>query len=1626
MALCTPSTTSWADDCVRSYSQALPPFLVALALLLYRIPLPLPKSIQRRIKWLKSFFEDFLPLSEAETHVETEIGNGIQETTLQKPLLWRGGLFTTLALFEVLSWFAIAGYRYSISLLNWLSSNYTPIALHNSAFDYTIITSIMNAVSWLPAVIFPMVRPTATVPFGLLILYLGQLGGAIYRVGSVWYDAALGENGRPVAQVVLMSCHLVVVLALVLVIMTMPLHVPTNTGIASNIGATVSPEDYAPLWERMTFEWLLPLIRKANTQTLEEADIWNIPAAIQSQPLNEKFSKVRGKSLFRRICAANSRDLIINFLLTGTSAILNFGNPFFLNRILTALTTLDIDPTSRPTTYIYVFFMFLTSLLRSEVDAYNIWFARRAAMRTRIELQTAVYTKALVRKDYSGIVNAPAARSTEGSTKESGEKSGNTNRAGADIGKIVNLMSNDATSIEFAIEIQYLYYAAPISIIIAMVYLYQLLGVSAFAGFLYLVISTPLSRFLSSQLLRCSRQLATTADNCTKLVNGLITTAKLVKLYGWENRWIQRVMEARRNELKWLTKLRVNQFAFTAVASSQPIMVAVISFMTYVLNGYSLTIPVAFTALSLFTLLRQPLAMLPQIIVQIQMCRVSFERLETFLNEDEVAPEVSSLHESHSQNHISTVVDQLGIIDNASFVWNSVDENDSPSAGKTVTSTSDTASSTEHGPSDSLSVNGTQKRFELKDINVLFPEGKLTLVVGPTASGKTALLAALLGEMTMLPGKGKLLLPKHQLRPDEHGNAGVSYAAQSPFLQHLSIRDNILFGSPYEEERYEAVLDACALRPDLSIFEEGDLTEIGSRGISLSGGQKARLALARAVYARTKYVLLDDPLSAVDSHTVFVLVERVLKGPLCANRTVVLVTHHASLALDAADYIVYMQDGKINTQGTIKELRDQGVLSTIVKANQVHPAFDSAESGEEAQVTTENEERATQKRPRQLVKEEARNIGRVQNRIYKTYMKASSYWTWIILLVGLVLTQMATLGEKLWIKQWGEAYLSTNATIHQMSQSIFTSSFSTSTTNSLPNAERHPLFYVGIYAAISMAGPLLQTLSSIVTYAGSLRAAKILFERFLTTIIRATMRWHDVTPAGRILNRFSRDMGTVDSSIASSLRTTSAALSMFFVSVVTVIFFSPPFIFPAIVLSFISYHVAVAYSNTVRDLRRMQSNAKSPIFASFQDLLEGVVTVRAFSAERIFLKDIYSKFDFSSKMAYYYWMASRWLSIHFDILGGLAVLFTNILAVQGTIGAGLAAVTITSALSFTRAIYDICSSWTSLELDLNAMERVVEYLELPQEPPLVVESNRPPAYWPSNTTQSSLINVKDLVIRYAPELPPVLHGISFSLRARERVGLLGRTGSGKSSVAMSLLRFTDPSSGTIEIDGIDITTIGVHDLRLHITFVAQDAILFSGTIRENIDPFGDSTDEECLDALSRVHLLQDSTPFSEGASTAGDSPAEGDSSNTETLTTLICDSNQPRITLDTQVSAGGNNFSHGQRQLLTLARALLRRTSIIILDEATSSVDHATDAKIQKTIREEFTDSLLLTIAHRLNTIIDYDRLMVLDNGRIVEFDTPYNLIRRENGVFREMCFHSGQLGALQRAAEEAHNAKNQ
>ncbi|KAF7799416.1 hypothetical protein EIP86_010650 [Pleurotus ostreatoroseus] len=1044
------------------------------------------------------------------------------------------------------------------------------------------------------------------------------------------------------------------------------------------------------------------------------------------------------------------------------------------------------------------------------------------------------------------------------------------------------------------------------------------------------------------------------------------------------------------------------------------------------MQGNQLTVGTAFTAIALFSMLRNPLNVIPSWIVQVLQAGVSLNRISAYLNEDEVDEQVSTLKKATLLAD-EEMIDGLGL-DHATLKWNEIEgisdedkkTNENPLAATTGSSNEgDSASST---TVDSVSGADTAEARAL-----------------PGAAKLRYWEMALLGEMTLL--SGRLVMSKNPCKVDAHGlQYSISYAAQTPWLRHQSIRDNILFGYPLDEKRYRDVVECCALVPDFENLEDGDMTEIGARGISLSGGQKARVALARAVYAPTKYVLLDDPLSAVDSHTARILFDKLLCGPLLTHRTVILVTHHVELVLPGTHYVVGMLDGRIDTQGTVQELYKRGVLEDVVQDKTLQEAQVVRVVEETTFLADEAEDSKSlvrAKTPRKLVEDEKRETGGVKWDVYKTYLEASSYWTWVILSFLVIFNQLLAVSEKFWIKVWSEAYAETNGTmgLHIIHDASSEPEFQYSSLSSnpviqiygisgslhalivdkWPAAQEHPLFYISVYALITLGGAVIMTTTTIVLFTGALRASRVLFQKLLVRVTRATMRWHDVTPQGRMLNRFSKDIETIDSSLWGSIRQVNTSMASFIVCAVTIIAIFPLFVIPASLIGYIYYKLAVGYINIGRDLRRMESNTRSPLFSSFGELLEGVVTVRAFSAEQRFLDNHTEKMDLTNKMYYMFWMANRWLLLRFDAVGALVIFITTLFALAGWVEAGLAGVCITSAMTFTSSVYWVCRLWTSLELDLNAVERVVEYLNLPQEPFTVIASSRPPAYWPSSTRRNgnALVSIENLSVRYAPELPTILHDVTLEIKAQERVGLLGRTGSGKSTLAMSLLRFVEPASGRIVIDGIDISQIGLHDLRSHITFIPQDAALFPGTLRDNVDPFNEHEDRECLDVLYRVHLI--TTLQTEQAS-----PVQA--IDHEDAITFLSDVIQPEdnsvIALETLVSPGGSNFSAGQRQLIAIARALLRRSPIIILDEATSSIDFSTDAKIQATIREEFSGSALLTVAHRLHTVIDYDRLVVLDEGKIAENDTPWNLIQKQGGLFRNMCMKSGAFDELQAAAK--------
>ncbi|KAI0308316.1 hypothetical protein B0F90DRAFT_1681863 [Multifurca ochricompacta] len=1638
MSNCHLSSDIWHLDldCARSFWGALIP--AAFVFILCIVAIPVPTWLSNLIRPIKRQFIPFLTLQEAEAleAAATTRSKAREPETVVEQVepkhFWKPLLLSWIALIETLVWLGVASFT---------------ITQDQRDVIY-VVGPFVFALTWL----FATVRP--------ILVYLGAF---LYSKRA--YDI-------PFPPALIITAHLLnlaVLFILIAIVLTMPLAIPSDKIDKTEIGKSVSPEDYTTFWGWVTFSWVWPLIKLYGTNiTLNEDDVWNLSPTMQSRPVFVKFSDTKCATLLRRLWAANSLDLILDFVLTFISVGFNYTSPYFLKRILDAID--DPTPITWSQAYTYALLAFLCSLCKSQMDVQHLWIGRRAATRMRSQLMASIYDKALKRKDFSGIVDKDGSKNPSGpdakkDSKESAEAAAKENdpKAGADIGKIVNLMAGDTNRVAMMASTLYFIYGSPFELIIACFFLYQLLGWSAFAGFLVLALGWPLNSFIARRSIRIQKGVMAARDKRMGVLNELIGAVKFIKFFAWENRWIDRVSDARSKEMKWMIKARLNSVMFQLLWSCAPVLVSITSFLVFVLQGNELTVGTAFTAIALFNMVRRPLNIIPTWIVQILQTKVALDRIATYLDEDEVNEQVSSLKGSRFGTSAGDDDIEKGLgIENGTFKWNEVEQHDEDKGKKGKDERADKkAKNANSVPADGVvqdasdgdervsivASEASEHRFELTDINITFPERQLTVVTGPTASGKTALLLALLGEMTTL--NGRIIMSKRSSLVDEFGlTHTIAYAAQAPWLRHQSIKDNILFGYPYDESRYNDVIEACALRPDLEVLEDGDATEIG-----------ARVALARAVYARAKYVLLDDPLSAVDSHTARLLFEKLLCGPLLANRTVILVTHHVELVLPGAHHLVRMLDGRIDTQGSLEELRARGVLDEIAHLEevQVHEEEQKAVAptpsaeeiaAEEAENTSPTGET---KKPRKLIKDEERQEGGVKWNIYNTYLNASSYWTWIILGFFILLSELLGVSEKVWIKFWGEAYGNGTVTTayafttssHAIEQQIvlnapLDSHYFTHTIHglrsfnapsvSLPSAKEHPVFFVSVYAALGLGSAFVGVLSAIVQYTGALRASRVLFQRLLSSVVRATMRWHDTTPQGRMLNRFSKDIETVDSSLAGSLQAVNSSLASFAASVLTVAVIFPLFLLPASIIGYIYRLLAIGYLSTGRDLRRMESTSRSPIFSGFGELLEGIVTVRAFSAEQRFLDGLHTKVDLTTKMWYSFWMTNRWLLLNFDALGALAVFVTTLFALSGLVSAGTAGLCITSAMAFTDSIYWTCRFWTSLELDLNSVERVVEYLELPQEPPVIIEPSRPPAYWPSSDSES-LVVVEDLVIKYAPELPPVLHNVSFTLRGRERVGLLGRTGSGKSTLAMSILRFVDPASGRILIDGLDITTIGLHDLRSRVTFIPQDATLFSGTLRENLDPFNEHDDLECLDVLHRVQMITDSAfesqRSSRQASRAASRPISPDpdslfptagSSAGASVTEI--ESKTP-VTLETQVSPGGANFSQGQRQLIAMARALLRRSSIIILDEATSSIDFATDSKIQATIREEFGGSLLLTVAHRLKTVIDYDRLIVLDKGGIAEFDTPWNLIQKEGGIFRNMAMKSGMFAELERAAKE-------
>ncbi|XP_064537338.1 multidrug resistance-associated protein 1 isoform X7 [Drosophila montana] len=1120
----------------------------------------------------------------------------------------------------------------------------------------------------------------------------------------------------------------------------------------------------------------------------------------------------------------------------------------------------------------------------------------------------------------------------------------NAARKASTVGEIVNLMAVDAQRFMDLTTYLNMLWSAPLQIALALYFLWQQLGPSVLAGLAVMIIMIPLNGFIASRIKTYQIRQMKYKDERVKLMNEVLSGIKVLKLYAWEPSFEKQVLDIRDKEIATLRATAYLNASTSFLWSCAPFLVSLVTFATYVLidENNVLDAKKTFVSLSLFNILRFPLTMLPMLITNLVQTQVSVQRINKFLNSEELDPN-NVQHDSSKPHPMS--------IENGHFSWGDEDET------------------------------------TLKNINMQVPKNNLVAIVGTVGSGKSSVIQALLGEMEKISGTVNTV-------------GKMAYVPQQAWIQNATVRDNILFGKPYDRKRYNKVIDACALRTDIEILSAGDLTEIGEKGINLSGGQKQRISLARAVYHDADLYLLDDPLSAVDAHVGKHIFEEVI-GPkgMLAKKTRVLVTHGITF-LPQTDKIYVMKMGEISENGTYAELlKNRGAFADFLmqhlqegeeeeeelnqikrQLSQTDPAlvapFEKAillartESlSDSISVTSadslmggslrrrakrqnsydSNASAASLKKKQEvegkLIETEKSQTGGVDFAVYKHYIKSVGIFLSIATLVLNFVFQAFQIGSNLWLTQWSND----KAVEHD---------------TGLRN------MYLGVYGAFGFGQAILSVVKFVVPTIGGLRAAQLLHAFLLHRVAAAPLNFFDTTPLGRIISRFSKDIDTLDHLLPSLILSFVWLLFEVLATIVVISISTPIFLAVIVPIAFIYYFAQRFYVATSRQLMRLESVSRSPIYSHFGETVTGASTIRAYTVQDRFIDESDNKVDKNQVCKYPSLIANRWLAVRLEMVGNLIILFASLFAVLGgQTNPGLVGLSVSYALQVTQTLNWLVRMSSDIETNIVSVERIKEYGETKQEAAWELdEDKKKPKNWP----EDGRVEFKDFQVRYREGLELVLRGVSFNINGGEKVGIVGRTGAGKSSLTLALFRIIESAGGKILIDGIDIATMGLHMLRSRLTIIPQDPVLFSGSLRSNLDPFEVKTDDELWKALELSHLKAFAKSLTAG--------------------------------LNHEISEGGENLSVGQRQLVCLARALLRKTKVLVLDEATAAVDLETDDLIQKTIRSEFRECTVLTIAHRLNTILDSDKVIVLDKGQITEFAAPNALLADPKSAFYSMA----------------------
>ncbi|KAL5564697.1 hypothetical protein UlMin_027861 [Ulmus minor] len=1257
--------------------------------------------------------------------------------------------------------------------------------------------------------------------------------------------------------------------------------------------ATFTPYLKAGIFSLVSFSWIGPLIAVSNRKTLNLEDVPRFDSVAGIFPRLRENIEANCGSVNRLTTFKLAKTLILlvwkEILLTAFFALLSsfasYVGPYLID---TFVQYLNGKSESKNEGYYLVSAFFAAKLVECLTQRQLYFKTQLIGIRVQAALVAVIYNKGLTL----------SCQSKEGHTS----------------GEIINLMTVDTERIgDFS---WYLHepWMVIVQVALALIILYKNLGLAAAATFvttlLVMLANIPMGK-LEEEF---QNKLMESKDCRMKATSEILRNMRILKLQGWEMKFLSKILELRRTEIWWLKKYYYVWASSSFLFWVAPTFVSVVTFCACIVLGIPLESGKILSALATFRILQDPIYNLPDTISMIAQIKVSLDRISSFLHLDDLQADViEKLPRGSSDTSIE--------ITNGNFSWDLSSQNPI-----------------------------------LKDISLKVFSGMRVAICGTIGSGKSSLLSCILGEVPKVSGTIKLCGTK-------------AYVAQSPWIQSGTIEDNILFGKEMDKEKYERILEACSLKKDLENFSFGDQTVIGERGINLSGGQKQRIQIARALYQDADIYLFDDPFSAVDAHTGSHLFKECVLG-LLSSKTLIYVTHQVEF-LPAADLILVMKDGKITQAGKYNDILNSGTdfmklvgahkeaLSTL-NAVETGPVKETSISEKDVKssstsgVVKKEETRGSQDgksneivgEEGQLVQEEEREKGRVGFSVYWKYI-TTAYGGALVpfILLAQILFQLLQIGSNYWMA-WASP-ISDEVKPPVRSSTLI-------------------IVYVALAIGSSFCVLIRASLLSIAGY----KTATLFFNKMHECIFRAPMLFFDATPSGRILNRASTDQSAVDLNIP--FQVGSFVFSMIqllgIIAVMSQVAWQVFVVFIPVIAACIWYQQY--YIPAARELSRLVGVCKAPVIQHFAETISGSTTVRSFDQESRFQDTNMKLTDEYSRPKFHIAGAMEWLCFRLDMLSAITFAFSLIFLIsipEGVVDPGIAGLAVTYGLNLNTlqalVIWNLCY----MENKIISVERILQYTSIPSEAPLLIESNRPEQSWPT----CGEVDIRNLHVRYAPHLPMVLRGLTCTFPGGMKTGIVGRTGSGKSTLIQTIFRIVDPAAGQITIDGINISSIGLHDLRSRLSIIPQDPTMFEGTVRSNLDPLEEYTDEQIWEALDKCQL--------------------GD------------DVRKKEGKLDSTVAENGENWSAGQRQLVCLGRVLLKKSKVLVLDEATASVDTATDNLIQQTLRQHFSDCTVITIAHRITSVLDSDMVLLLSHGLIAEFDSPARLLDNKSSSFTQL-----------------------